>query len=150
MCANSPYKGERQRGYENAKKKIFSCTVKILYNKHLKELARQLRNNPTKSEKILWKYLKGDKLNGYDFHRQKPIGKFIYDFYCYELRLVIELDGYTHHFEEVQENDKAKDVYAEELGFTMLRFADERIFKDINNVLLEVIYYIEEFEKRQA
>lgn len=124
--------------------------MKIIYNKHLTELARQLRNNPTKSEKILWKYLKGDKLNGYDFHRQKPIGKYIYDFYCYELRLVIELDGYTHHFEEVQENDKAKDVYAEELGFTMLRFADERIFKDINNVLLEVIYYIEEFERRQT
>lgn len=123
--------------------------MKILYNKHLKELARQLRNNPTKSEKILWKYLKGDKLNGYDFHRQKPIGRFIYDFYCYELRLVIELDGYTHHFEEVQENDKAKDMYVEELGFTMLRFADERIFKDINNVLLEIIYYTEEFEKRQ-
>jgi very-short-patch-repair endonuclease len=120
--------------------------VKITYNKHLKELARELRNNPTKSEKLLWKYLKGDKMCGYDFHRQKPIGNFIYDFYCYELKLVIELDGYTHRFEEVIENDKSKDAYAEELGFTMLRFKDEQIFKDMNNVLLEIQHYIEQFE----
>jgi very-short-patch-repair endonuclease len=123
--------------------------VKILYNKHLRELARELRNNPTKSEKILWKYLKGDKMRGYDFHRQKPIGNFIYDFYCYKLRLVIELDGYTHRFEEVIEKDKTKDAYANELGFTMLRFPDERIYKDINNVLLEIDGYIEDFEEKQ-
>jgi len=112
-------------------------------------LARELRNNPTKSEKILWKYLKDDKMGGYDFHRQKPIGRFIYDFYCYELKLVIELDGYSHRFEEVIENDAAKDAYANELGFTMLRFLDERIFKDINNVLLEIMGFIERFEGKQ-
>lgn len=89
-------------------------------------------------------------MRGYDFHRQKPIGRFIYDFYCYELKLVIELDGYTHRFDEVQENDATKDVYAYELGFSILRFPDERIYKDINNVLLEITHYIEDFEERQT
>lgn len=124
--------------------------MKIKYNHHLTELARQLRNNPTKSEKILWKYLKGDKLGGYDFHRQKPIGNFIYDFYCHDLQVVIELDGYTHTFDEVIENDKAKDVFANELGLTILRFPDKRIYRDINNVLSELAQFIEEFEAKKA
>lgn len=124
--------------------------MKIKYNKHLTELARQLRNNPTKSEKILWKYLKGDKLGGYDFHRQKPIGNFIYDFYCHDLQLVIELDGYTHTFEEVIENDKAKDAFAAEMGLTILRFPDKRIYKDMGNVLLELFAFIEEFEAKNV
>lgn len=72
----------------------------IPYNPKLKELARQLRNNSTRSEIILWQHLKGKQMMGYDFHRQKPIDNFILDFFCYELMLGIELDGYTHLFIE--------------------------------------------------
>ncbi|MDI6760366.1 MAG: DUF559 domain-containing protein, partial [Candidatus Brocadiaceae bacterium] len=80
--------------------------MKITYNPKLKELARNLRNNSTKSEIKLWGYLKGRQMMGYDFHRQKPIEDFIVDFFCNKSKLVIELDGYTHGFENVVEKDK--------------------------------------------
>jgi len=67
----------------------------IPYNPKLKELARELRNNSTKSEIILWKELKGKFEGKYDFHRQKPLDNYIADFYCHELKLVIEIDGET-------------------------------------------------------
>ncbi len=83
--------------------------MKVTYNRHLKELARQLRNNGTKAEIRLWQYLKGRQMLGYDFHRQKPIDNYIADFFCNKLGLVIELDGYTHSFEEVTLKDKTKE-----------------------------------------
>ncbi|MEX0360394.1 MAG: endonuclease domain-containing protein, partial [Allomuricauda sp.] len=61
----------------------------IPYNPKLKELARQLRNNSTKAEIILWQKLKRKQLHGYDFHRQKPIDNYILDFFCHELMLGI-------------------------------------------------------------
>ncbi|GEO06149.1 hypothetical protein AAE02nite_38130 [Adhaeribacter aerolatus] len=54
----------------------------IPYQPHLKQLARQLRNNSTLAEVLLWNELKGKKLNGYDFDRQKPLDAYIVDFYC--------------------------------------------------------------------
>lgn len=123
---------------------------KILpYNPKLKELARKLRNNSTKSEIKLWHFLKGKQLSGYDFHRQKPLLNYIADFYCYELELIIELDGYTHQFEEIQVKDEAKQQELENLGLTVLRFQDEEVFQDINNVLRIIEQYILEFEKTQ-
>ena len=53
----------------------------IPYNPKLKEIARQLRNNSTLSEVLLWLELKGKKMRGYDFHRQKPIDNYIVDFF---------------------------------------------------------------------
>ena len=73
----------------------------IPYNPKLKELARELRNNSTKAEIILWLKLKNKQLYGYDFHRQKPIDNYIVDFFCQELMLAIEVDGYSHQFEDV-------------------------------------------------
>ncbi|GAA3773950.1 hypothetical protein GCM10022271_02510 [Corallibacter vietnamensis] len=55
--------------------------MKIYYNPKLKELARQLRNNATKSEIKLWTYLRRSQMYGYDFHRQKPIDEYIVDFF---------------------------------------------------------------------
>ncbi|MDZ7719597.1 MAG: DUF559 domain-containing protein [Balneolaceae bacterium] len=107
----------------------------IPYNPRLKELARRLRNNSTKSEKILWQYLKGKQILGFDFHRQKPIDQFIVDFYCSELFLAIELDGYSHEHFEIAQKDKRKKKRLNELGVYLIRFWDEEIFNDLDNVL---------------
>ena len=80
----------------------------IPYNSNIKELAKNLRNNSTKAEIILWQKLKRKQMYGYDFHRQKPIDNYILDFYCYELNLVIEVDGYSHEFLEVYQKDSIK------------------------------------------
>jgi len=123
--------------------------VKVHYNPKLKELARQLRNNATQAEKRLWKYLRNKQMRGYDFHRQKPIDEYIVDFYCYRLRLVIEVDGFSHGFEEVYNRDKRKEKKLAEFGFYVMRFPDEQVLTDIDAVLRNIELYIGEFEKKQ-
>jgi len=118
----------------------------IKYNPKLKELARQLRNNATKSEIRLWQKLKRGQMYGYDFHRQKPIDEYIVDFFCNKLRLVIELDGYSHEILEVWEKDVVKTKRLEKLGIVVLRFSDYQIMNDVENVLRAIEDYILTFE----
>jgi very-short-patch-repair endonuclease len=120
--------------------------MKIIYNPKLTEFAKQLRNNPTKSEHILWQQLKGDKL-GYDFHRQKPIGYYIADFYCHQLHLVIEVDGITHDDISVQLKDSKKEEYLSGKNISVLRFTDDEILFEIEKVISIIKKYIEEFRK---
>ena len=119
-------------------KYLNSMRTIIPYNPKLKEFAKQLRNNSTKSEIRLWYYLKGKQRLGCDFHRQKPIDDFIIDFYCCELLLAIELDGITHTFEDSVEKDKARDERLRSFGITVLRFDDSFVLKNINWVLEEI------------
>ena len=114
----------------------------IPYNPYLKQFARNLRNNSTKSEIILWKYLKNKKMYGFDFHRQKPIDNYILDFFCYELMLGIELDGYSHQLEEVIKKDQLKNKKMAALGIEVLRFSDKDVFNNINSVLRVIEIYI--------
>jgi very-short-patch-repair endonuclease len=123
--------------------------MKINYHPKLKELARKLRNKSTKSEIILWQYLKNKKMMCYDFHRQKPIDKFIVDFFCNKLKLAIELDGYTHTFEEIVKKDTLKQERLKELGITVLRFCDEDVMKNTEGVLQVIQCFIEDYEKRK-
>jgi len=84
---------------------------------------------------------------GYDFHRQKPTDNYILDFFCNELMLGIELDGYSHHFEEVLVKDERKEKRMNELGIKVIRFEDEEVMRDIDNVIRSIEGYIEEFEE---
>ena len=119
----------------------------IPYNPKLKQLTRNLRNNSTKSEIILWLKLKNKQFYGYDFHRQKPLANFIVDFYCYELKLVIELDGYSHEFLEVQQKDQIKDTHLKTFGLTVIRFSDYQVLNDMENVLRALEHYVNCFEE---
>ncbi|RED96140.1 uncharacterized protein DUF559 [Marinoscillum furvescens DSM 4134] len=96
---------------------------------------------------MLWRYLKGKQMKGYDFHRQKPLLNYIAEFYCAELSLVIELDGCSHTFEEVQEKDRIKEEELASVGVKVLRFEDKEVFTDIHNVLRTIEGYIEEYER---
>ena len=114
----------------------------IHYNNHLKSLASELRNASTQSEVRLWKYLKGKQL-GVRFIRQKPIGCYIVDFYCKELQLAIELDGLSHHFEETMKRDEEKENYLKSRHIDLLRFEDKEVLGDLDNVMAEIMDYIE-------
>ncbi len=118
---------------------------KLYYNPKLKEYARQLRNNPTYAEKTLWYSLKGKQLGGYDFDRQKPIGEFIFDFYCSDLNLVIEIDGITHDEPEIMINDERKNNYIRHIGFNILRFSDDEVLGNGNMVVQRILDYVEWF-----
>lgn len=105
------------------------------YNKELKELARRLRKESTKAEVKLWnEVLRGGQIFGYTFLRQRPVKNFIVDFMCKELMLVIEVDGFTHNWAEQWELDKKRQRKLEEVGFTVIRFTDDEVLKDIRNV----------------
>ena len=120
----------------------------IPYNPKLKEYARELRNNSTKAEIILWLKLKGKQMYGYDFHRQKPLDQYIADFFCNELMLAIEVDGYSHELIEVFNKDIKKENRLNELGITVLRFSDNQVLREMNNVLRAIEWYITEFERK--
>jgi very-short-patch-repair endonuclease len=119
----------------------------IPYNPKLIALARKLRNESTETEIYLWLKLKGKQMYGYDFHRQKPIDNYILDFFCYDLLLGIEVDGYSHEIVEVYNKDRIKEKRMNELGITILRFSDFEVLKDMENVIRAIEFFILEFEK---
>jgi very-short-patch-repair endonuclease len=121
--------------------------MKIYYNPKLKELARQLRNDATKSEVKLWSYLRRDQMHGYDFHRQKPIDEFIVDFFCNKLQLAIECDEYTHEIELGYRRDMKKTKRLNDLGIIVMRFSEQQIMNDIDTVLSAIKDYILKFEE---
>jgi very-short-patch-repair endonuclease len=121
--------------------------MKIYYNPKLKPLARKLRNESTLSEILLWKEIQNRKMLGYRFTRQKPIGNYIVDFYCSELKLVIEIDGDSHR-EENFDKDLKRQKWLESIGLTVLRFCDLEVKKDMRNVLMSIEGWINEYHQR--
>jgi very-short-patch-repair endonuclease len=117
----------------------------IPYNPKLKQLARRLRNDSTLSEILLWKELNNKQMYGYDFHRQKPLLNYIVDFYCYELNLVIEIDGQYHNWEEKSSADQTRDEELKAYDLTILRFTEQEIRKDMGNVLRTIENHVSEY-----
>ena len=119
------------------------------YNPNHKGLARALRGRMTKAEASLWKYgLKASNL-GVAFKRQRPIDKYIADFVCLPLKLIVEIDGLTHEYTEVQENDKIRERRLQELGYYIIRFSDSEVLNDINAVLGRLSEVILELRKSE-
>ena len=75
---------------------------------------------------------------GYDFHRQRPIDNFIVDFFCRELMPAIEIDGYTHTFEEVADRDERKELQLKAFGVRIIRFKDNDIMNNMEGVMKEI------------
>lgn len=107
----------------------------IPYNPNLKDLAKELRNNSTLGEVILWKKLRNKQLMGYDFHRQKPLLNYIVDFYSSELELVIEVDGNSHKRSETEAKDAEKEKALKEYDLTVLRFTETQVRFQIDDVM---------------
>lgn len=114
--------------------------MKIYYNPKLKQLSRNLRNNSTLAEVLLWNKLKQRQMCGYQFMRQKPIGEYIVDFYCSKLKLIIEVDGKSHRFKLTK--DVEKQDWLEKLGLNVLRFDNAEVKNEMNNVLYSIKSWI--------
>lgn len=110
--------------------------MKIRYNPGLTQRARALRKQGVLSEALLWNPLKGRKMRGYQFMRQKPIGEYIVDFYCSRLQLVIEIDGESH--KDRLDYDRGRQQFLESLGFTVLRFHDTDVKRNMDHVLMAI------------
>ncbi len=120
----------------------------IPYSPQLKERARELRRKMTLAEILLWKRLKGKQLCGYDFDRQRPLGRRIVDFYCKELKLAVDVDGSVHDF--MREKDERRQRELEALGVTLLRFWNYEVKNDISAVVRRIEEWIRLEEKRRG
>lgn len=95
--------------------------------------AREMRREATEPERRLWSKLRRKQLDGYKFRRQHPIGRFIVDFYCHQARLVVEVDGASHAFEE--EYDAARTAWLEAQGLRVIRFHNRTVMENLEGVL---------------
>jgi very-short-patch-repair endonuclease len=100
--------------------------------------AKELRNNPTDAERMLWQHWRRRQLGGNKFRRQQPLGNYIVDFVCLEKRLVIEVDGRQQHYTQAA-YDEQRSAWIESHAFRVLRFWDDWVMKDIESVK-EVIW----------
>ena len=101
------------------------------------ERAKMLRREMTPAEKILWKHLKANRLNGLHFRRQQIVHGYYPDFYCHRYELIVEVDGGIHDLQE--EYDAEREEYLRSLGFRIIRFANEEIQKDLKGVLQRIV-----------
>lgn len=103
----------------------------IKYLDQLREIARNNRNNPTQAEFIMWQYLRKNNF-GYKFTRQKPFLRFVLDFYCSKLLLVIEIDGDSHKFRK--KYDLERDKFLEKMNIKTIRFTNDEVLNDFVKV----------------
>jgi len=99
-------------------------------------IAKNLRKSSTDAERLLWRHLRANQLEGQKFRRQQPIGNYIVDFVCFDKRIVIEVDGGQHAIEKHKDNER--DKWLEGQGFKVLRFWNNEVLMNIGGVL-EVI-----------
>ena len=110
------------------------------------EKAATLRNNMTAAEKILWNKLKDRNLFPFKFRRQHPIDIFVVDFYCHNAKLVVELDGKYHLKKDQFDYDSGRSAEIENRGLKIIRFANNDVFDDLDNVVLRIQQAIAERE----
>ena len=108
-----------------------------------REFAKRLRNNLTDCERLLWRRLRNRQLSGYKFRRQHPFPPYVLDFYCAELRLVVELDGGQHYGDVGLEKDRLRTDYLERQDLRMLRFSNLDVLQNLEGVLAEIVCWIE-------
>jgi len=104
--------------------------------------ARKMRKFNTTAEGQLWKELKKYRDHGFIFRRQHPIDIYIADFYCHALKLVIEVDGGIHETPDISEHDIGRSAELDRFGITVIRFKNEEVISDINEVLKKIDEFI--------
>jgi cyclase len=112
------------------KKQMFLGASNLIF-----ENAKSLRGRLTEAEMVLWGHLTKGNQFGVKFRRQHPIADYIADFYCHTHKLIIELDGTIHNIPEVADNDIARQKHLESLGITVIRFKNQEIFENLEQVL---------------
>jgi cyclase len=117
-------------------------------SKTIFQYAELLRKNLTETEKIVWKKLCKKQL-GVKIRRQHPIWKYVADYYCHEIRLVIELDGGIHLSKENKEGDINREVTLKEFGIEIMRFTNDEVINDIDNVIEQIRIKIKELKLTQ-
>lgn len=115
--------------YQTARKSMYPL---------LKELAKDKKENQTEAEQLLWSALRGNQLEGFKFRRQHIIDEFIVDFVCLSKNIIIEVDGGYYNKPEIKEADELRTNILKELGYKVIRFANEKVIGDLEKVLEQI------------
>ncbi|OGO17903.1 MAG: hypothetical protein A2Z15_00825 [Chloroflexi bacterium RBG_16_50_11] len=99
-------------------------------------MVREKRHEPTEAENMLWQRLRRHQLRGLSFRRQHSIGQFIVDFYCKKAKLVIEVDGLIHQYQE--EEDSIRQQYLESLELKVLRFSNDTVLNNVDEAIKQI------------
>lgn len=102
---------------------------------------RNLRRRETKAEALLWQILRNRQVAGLRFKRQHGIGPFIVDFYCHQIRLIIEVDGGYHDLPKQKSYDQWREAFLDRAGYRMLRFRNEEVLEQPEWVV-GMIYHV--------
>ncbi len=98
--------------------------------------SRELRQEMTPAEKILWRYLRGNKLGGLHFRRQQIVAGYIVDFFCHKASLVVEVDGGIHL--QQKDYDAERDEVFKGLGLQVLHVQNEEVLNNLSSVLKKI------------
>ena len=119
---------------ENPKPGVYFTTPELW--KKLNVLAKQKRREPTLAENKLWQFIRDRKVSGAKFRRQHTIERFIVDFVCVELKLIVEVDGEIHEY--TKQEDEIRQTFLESEGFKVIRFTNNEVMDNINAVLNKI------------
>ena len=109
----------------------------------LKAFARENRKQMTLAESVLWEALRKGSLSGHKFLRQHVIGDFIVDFLCRDDGLILEVDGGYHSEPQQEVSDAERDEWLEHQGYTVMRFSNDEVLYNLNNVLITIERFFE-------
>ncbi|AZO09019.1 endonuclease domain-containing protein [Mesorhizobium sp. M3A.F.Ca.ET.080.04.2.1] len=101
--------------------------------------AKSMRHAMTDAELKLWNELRAHRLMGMSFRRQLPIGPYIVDFACAAHRIIVEVDGSQHADADHLRSDEARSAYLSASGWTILRFWNDDVIRDIDNVCQHIV-----------
>ncbi|TIV23868.1 MAG: endonuclease domain-containing protein [Mesorhizobium sp.] len=101
--------------------------------------ARKMRKQMTDAELKLWNEVRANRLMGLSFRRQMPVAGYIVDFACPDKKLIVEIDGSQHALAEVSASDAVRTAELEALGWTILRFWNDDVIRDIDNVCQHIV-----------
>ena len=96
--------------------------------------ARSQRQTSGLAERRLWERLRAGRLDGHRFRRQHPVGRYVADFACDRLRLILEIDGGVHRLDEVILRDHLRQTELEGMGWTVIRFTNDEVFEHPDRV----------------
>ncbi|GAB5481072.1 MAG: endonuclease domain-containing protein [Parasphingorhabdus sp.] len=110
----------------------------------LLQRAKEMRRNPTETEKRLWRHLSASQLGGYKFRRQAVLEQFIVDFFCPQKALIVEIDGDTHDLPQ----DAKRDLRLSQKGFRTIRFSNQEVIKNLDGVLMAILEILSDMPDR--
>lgn len=119
-------------------------SVTLKYRSKLKQISRNLRSNQTDAEQLLWSRLRRRQIEGVQFYRQRPIGRYVVDFYAPTAKLVIEVDGGQHYEVAQRQLDAIRDESLQSIGLRVLRFSNLDVMRELENVLQVVLTAVRE------